>query len=244
MANTPKDPTADNVNGVFPAESAAGADHQITMLLQPALRNGRRYLNPVLTKLGGLSIMFRVGPQFLLGAKARSPHGPLGPFHTDPTIYTTDPRSGLRIPWIGHATLLIEMDGVRILIDPVWDERAAPTMEPIPGSGRASTRLACLKLALQIRLPSSSLVNAFHFNHSYSSLRSDSRVGYCLPMRLRNRISTVADVRRPFAMVSSSRRVASFIRIKDVITHHSQSRRGTRLQKHSAQFPPARALGA
>jgi L-ascorbate metabolism protein UlaG (beta-lactamase superfamily) len=127
MANTPKDPTADNVNGVFPAESAAGADHQITMLLQPALRNGRRYLNPVPTKVGGLSIMFRVGPQFLLGSKARSPHGPLGPFHTDPTIYTTDPRSGLRITWIGHATLLIEMDGVRILIDPVWDDRAAPT---------------------------------------------------------------------------------------------------------------------
>jgi L-ascorbate metabolism protein UlaG (beta-lactamase superfamily) len=28
---------------------------------------------------------------------------------------------------MGHATSIIEMDGVRILIDPVWDERAAPT---------------------------------------------------------------------------------------------------------------------
>lgn len=127
MRSAQQDPTADNANGMFPAESAACADHQITMLLQPALRNGRRYLNPVPTKVGGLSTIFKVGPQFFLGAKARSPHRPLGPFHTDSAIYTTEPRSGLRITWMGHATSLIEMDGVRILIDPVWDERAAPT---------------------------------------------------------------------------------------------------------------------
>ncbi|HZS56063.1 MAG TPA: MBL fold metallo-hydrolase [Bryobacteraceae bacterium] len=63
----------------------------------------------------------------MLGAKARSPRRPLGPFHTDAKVYATKPRSGLRITWIGHATSLIEIDGVRILIDPVWDERAAPT---------------------------------------------------------------------------------------------------------------------
>lgn len=97
------------------------------MLLQPALRNGRRYLNPVPTNVGGLSILFKVGPQFLLGTKARLPRGPLGPFDTDPTIYTTKPRSGLRVTWMGHASSLVEMDGVRILVDPVWDERAAPT---------------------------------------------------------------------------------------------------------------------
>ena len=33
----------------------------------------------------------------------------------------------MRITWIGHSTSLIETDGVRVLIDPVWDERAAPT---------------------------------------------------------------------------------------------------------------------
>jgi L-ascorbate metabolism protein UlaG (beta-lactamase superfamily) len=97
------------------------------MLLQPARRDGRRYVNPVATKVGGLSIMFKVGPQFFLGAKARSPQGRLGPFHTDPGIYRTPPRSGLRITWFGHASSMVEIDGIRILIDPVWDERAAPT---------------------------------------------------------------------------------------------------------------------
>jgi L-ascorbate metabolism protein UlaG (beta-lactamase superfamily) len=97
------------------------------MELQPARRDGRRYLNPVPTKVGGFSVMFKVGPRFFLDAKARSPRGPLGPFHTDARIYATPPKSGLRITWMGHATSIIEMDGVRILIDPVWEERAAPT---------------------------------------------------------------------------------------------------------------------
>src|SRR5215472_2466036 len=110
-----------------PAESLNRAYHRIIMLLQPARRDGRRYMNPVPTKVGGLSVMFKVGPRFFLDAKARSPQGPLGPFHTDPRIYAAPPASGLRITWMGHATSLVETDGVRILIDPVWDERAAPT---------------------------------------------------------------------------------------------------------------------
>ena len=97
------------------------------MLLQPARRDGRRYVNPVPTKVGGLCVMFKVGPKFFLDTKSRSPGGPLGPFHTDAAIYRTPPRSGLRITWIGHASSIVEIDGVRILMDPVWDERAAPT---------------------------------------------------------------------------------------------------------------------
>jgi L-ascorbate metabolism protein UlaG (beta-lactamase superfamily) len=99
----------------------------MTMLLQPARHDGRRYLNPVPTKVGGFLMIFKVGPRFFLGAKERSPRAPLGPFRTDPRVYATPPRSGLRITWLGHATSILEIDGVRILIDPVWEERASPT---------------------------------------------------------------------------------------------------------------------
>ncbi len=71
--------------------------------------------------------MFKVGPQFLFGAAARSPQRALGPFSTDPRIYAASPQSGLRVTWFGHSSSLVEIDGVRVLIDPVWDERAAPT---------------------------------------------------------------------------------------------------------------------
>ncbi len=71
--------------------------------------------------------MLKIGPKFLFGSRARSPRDPLGPFQTDAAIYCAKPRSGLRITWMGHSTSIVEIDGVRILIDPVWDERAAPT---------------------------------------------------------------------------------------------------------------------
>ena len=97
------------------------------MTLLPAERVGRKFKNPVPTKLGGFSIMFKVGPQFFFGAAARSPQRVPGPFSTDPRIYAKDPQSGLRVTWFGHSSSLVEIDGVRVLIDPVWDERAAPT---------------------------------------------------------------------------------------------------------------------
>ena len=34
--------------------------------------------------------------------------------------------SGLRITWLGHSTLIVEIDGHRILIDPMWSERPSP----------------------------------------------------------------------------------------------------------------------
>lgn len=34
--------------------------------------------------------------------------------------------SGFRVTWISHSTLLIELDGLRFLTDPVWGERASP----------------------------------------------------------------------------------------------------------------------
>jgi L-ascorbate metabolism protein UlaG (beta-lactamase superfamily) len=101
--------------------------HPIMMALVRAERDGSRYVNPVPTEVGGLSLMFKMGPRFFFGAAARSPRQSPGPFHTDSRAYATSPQSGLRITWFGHSSSLVEIDGVRVLIDPVWDERAAPT---------------------------------------------------------------------------------------------------------------------
>ncbi|MDC1142493.1 MBL fold metallo-hydrolase [Planctomycetota bacterium] len=40
--------------------------------------------------------------------------------------FDTPPSDGLRVTWIGHCTSLIEIDGQRVLTDPVWGERASP----------------------------------------------------------------------------------------------------------------------
>jgi L-ascorbate metabolism protein UlaG (beta-lactamase superfamily) len=97
------------------------------MFLHPAEKDGRKFLNAVPTSLGSISVMLKTMPRFFLGAAQRSPKIAPGPFHTDTRIYATPPKSGLRITWFGHSSLLVEIDGMRVLIDPVWDERAAPT---------------------------------------------------------------------------------------------------------------------
>jgi L-ascorbate metabolism protein UlaG (beta-lactamase superfamily) len=96
---------------------------------------------------------------------AGSPNRPLGPFHTDPKIFASSPRSGLRITWLGHSTSLIEIDGVRLLIDPVWEERAGPVTWAGPKRFFAPT------IALQ-DLPS---IDAVIISHDhYDHLGSDT----------------------------------------------------------------------
>lgn len=70
--------------------------------------------------------MFKVGLAYLRNRKERTPKMPLGPFQTDAHIYETPPATGLRMTWFGHSTLLIEIDGKRILTDPIWEQRASP----------------------------------------------------------------------------------------------------------------------
>jgi L-ascorbate metabolism protein UlaG (beta-lactamase superfamily) len=62
---------------------------------------------------------------FLCPDEARVPSTPL-PLVDPLPAWGTRPSSGLRFTWLGHSTLMIEIDGVRILTDPVWAERASP----------------------------------------------------------------------------------------------------------------------
>lgn len=95
-------------------------------MLRRAQKLGKKFQNPVPTAVGGGGLFFKVLLQFILNREERVPKTPIGPFRTDPSIYTTAPASGLRVTWFGHSSSLVEIDGVRILIDPVWDERASP----------------------------------------------------------------------------------------------------------------------
>jgi L-ascorbate metabolism protein UlaG (beta-lactamase superfamily) len=95
-------------------------------MLQRAKKSGRRFLNPVPTAIGGFSTIFKVLPLYLTNRAETVPRRRLGPFTTDVSVYATAPESGLRVTWMGHSSLLVEIDGVRVLIDPVWDERASP----------------------------------------------------------------------------------------------------------------------
>ncbi len=94
--------------------------------LKRAEKQGRRFLNPVPTTVGGFSMMFKVLPLYFQNRAVVEPKRPLGPFRTDARVYAATPASGLRVTWFGHSASLIEIDGMRVLVDPVWEQRASP----------------------------------------------------------------------------------------------------------------------
>jgi L-ascorbate metabolism protein UlaG (beta-lactamase superfamily) len=96
------------------------------MKIGPAIRAGKLYLNPVPTSVGSPAMIFKLLPLYLANKAEKVPKRQLGPFQTDARIYDTPPQSGLRITWMGHSTMLLEIDSLRILIDPVWNQRASP----------------------------------------------------------------------------------------------------------------------
>jgi len=106
--------------------SVAEAEAATSVWLKRAQKSGAKFLNPVPTTAGGLKIVFKALPQMLFSKEERTPRRPLGPFRTDAAVYAAVPASGLRVTWFGHSSTLVEIDGVRVLIDPVWDERASP----------------------------------------------------------------------------------------------------------------------
>lgn len=97
-----------------------------------------RNLHPVLPNLRDPTVPMPSLTDFMFGGERRAPRGPL-PSMNPLEIWTRKPQSGLRVTWLGHSTLLIEIDGVRILTDPVWGPRASPSalvgpkrFQPVP----------------------------------------------------------------------------------------------------------------
>jgi hypothetical protein len=96
-------------------------------MLKGSRKKEGKYINPVPTTDGGLAKMIPILIEYATNKAENTPLKTLGPFKTDKTVYDTRPASGLRITWVGHSSLLIEIDGRRILTDPVWSQRVSFT---------------------------------------------------------------------------------------------------------------------
>ena len=82
----------------------------------------------------------RTMSELLWGGQKRTPPGPL-PSVSPLPLWSRPPETGLRATWLGHSTVLLEIDGHRVLTDPVWGERASPLsfagprrFQPVPVS--------------------------------------------------------------------------------------------------------------
>jgi len=83
-------------------------------------RNTRR--TPLGVKRGtGLDL----GRELVFGDAQRRPPVPL-PADDPRATWARPVDTGLRATWLGHSTVLLELDGVRVLTDPVWSDRISP----------------------------------------------------------------------------------------------------------------------
>ncbi len=95
--------------------------------------SGPRYAGPPSAHFDGAQFLNQEplgkGPlDFLRWQASRSPghwrHPGPGPVGPRPPRRVREGE--LRVTWVGHATVLVQMDGLNILTDPIWSERASP----------------------------------------------------------------------------------------------------------------------
>ena len=92
----------------------------------PNYRDGA-FRNPDATTLGAPGSMWEMIRRALGGHEQRVPPAPLPVVALTRADFERPPASGLRATWLGHSTVLVEIDGARILFDPVWARRASPS---------------------------------------------------------------------------------------------------------------------
>lgn len=131
---------------------------------------GFRNVHPVLPGLRDASAPRPTLGDFLCPDGRRTPPGPL-PAADPLDAWRRPPGSGLRATWLGHSTVLIEIDGRRVLTDPVWGARASPSrlagpkrFQPVPVPLRALPPIDLV------------LVSHDHYDHlDYPTIRALAR---------------------------------------------------------------------
>ena len=94
------------------------------ILASPQFRDGRFHNTSGLgPDLSGPSI--GIMREFFFGGKKRVPKIEI-PVESPIVAWRTPPSTGLRVTWFGHSTFLLEIDGARILTDPMFGMRASP----------------------------------------------------------------------------------------------------------------------
>ncbi|MEM6288966.1 MAG: MBL fold metallo-hydrolase [Bacteroidota bacterium] len=110
------------VASMWEAFGAAPAGERLDRIAQsPQYRDGQ-FQNTIPTVADGVSFE-TVWAYLTGGSDHRTPEAALPVAAAD----VAEAPAGLRVTWLGHSTLLVEIEGVRVLVDPIWGERASPS---------------------------------------------------------------------------------------------------------------------
>ena len=96
------------------------------ILASPNYRDGA-FQNPVDTTMMVAGSWRQMFVRQFTGKEERVPTSPLPIVRGNAARYDDPPKSGLRVTWLGHSSVLLEIDGARVLVDPVLSLRASPS---------------------------------------------------------------------------------------------------------------------
>ena len=102
--------------------------------------------------------------EFFFGGRRRVPRIQI-PIVDPLETWRTPVSSRLRVTWFGHSTLVLEIDGFRVLVDPVFGQRASPV--PFAGPKRFHPPPATIA-----QLPPLDVVLLSHDHHDHLNPRS------------------------------------------------------------------------
>ncbi len=107
-----------------PFGATAKGERRARMEKSPQWRSGA-FENPqplINDTWGSIANMFKASPDV-------SPKTPVAVVQMKPDV----PSPGLRVTWLGHSSTVVDIDGHRVLTDPVWSQRASPLSWVGPG---------------------------------------------------------------------------------------------------------------
>lgn len=89
--------------------------------------DGKKFVNTLETSMGlNFRDMTDMIYRWVMGGQTRRPEIDIPVVNLGRASFESPPPDGLRVTWMGHSTALIEIDGRRILTDPVWGTRSSP----------------------------------------------------------------------------------------------------------------------
>ncbi|MGC4114606.1 MAG: MBL fold metallo-hydrolase [Myxococcales bacterium] len=108
------------------------------ILKSPNYRDGVfQNLSETTVMVPGKSV--KVVAEFLTLGGRRAPDQPLPTTPATRASFEAPPADDVRVTWLGHSTVLVELEGQRVLFDPVWAERSSPSrwagpkrFQPVP----------------------------------------------------------------------------------------------------------------
>lgn len=113
--------------GWLDALGAAPTGERLARIQRSPNYRGGAFRNPEAPNLTPTGSTLQTIRQWLGGHEQRVPPGPMPIVLLTKASFARPPASGLRATWLGHSTVLVEIDGARILFDPVWARRASPS---------------------------------------------------------------------------------------------------------------------